>query len=67
MPVLLQEIHRTLKNDPSLVTLMAEEEIAIVVQGLKAQTLTTIVTAGTKVSAKTTRALSKVSEDDLGF
>ncbi len=67
MPVLLQEIHRTLKNDPAIVTLMSEDEIAVIVSGLKAQTTTTLVTSAVKVSAKTTRALSKVSQDDLGF
>lgn len=38
MPVLLREIHTTLRAQPENVTLMSEEEIAILVDGLKIQT-----------------------------
>jgi len=68
MPSLLQEIHRYLKNDPAVVTLLAEEEFAIVISGLKAQTQTEIATKISKpTSAAAKKALSKVSTDDLGF
>ena len=43
MPTLLQEIHRTLKAQPENVTLMSEDEIAIVVSGLMQQTQTVLV------------------------
>ncbi len=65
MPSLLQQIHSRLKNDPSIVTLLKEDEIAILVSGLEAQTQTHIVTNMAKPSAKT--ALKKVKSDDLGF
>lgn len=67
MPVLLREIHTTLKNDPAIVTLMSEDEIAIIVSGLKAQTSTQILVGATKTSAAKTKALSKVATSDLGF
>lgn len=38
MPTLLRKIHTKLKNDPALVTLLTEEEIANVINGLKVQT-----------------------------
>jgi hypothetical protein len=38
MPTLLQEIHKTLKQYPEQVTLLEEEEINIIVQGLEKQT-----------------------------
>ena len=38
MPVLLREIHTALLAQPENVTLMSEEEIAIIVSGLKVQT-----------------------------
>lgn len=38
MPVLLREIHTVLRAQPENVTLMSEEEIAVIVDGLKIQT-----------------------------
>lgn len=38
MPILLREIHTKLKADPAQVTLLSEEDIAIIVSGLKKQT-----------------------------
>ena len=38
MPTLLAEIHRTLQKYPEQVTLMDEDQIRIVVEGLKVQT-----------------------------
>jgi hypothetical protein len=35
MPQLLQTIHRQLKNDPEVVTLLTEEEMQIVVQRIR--------------------------------
>lgn len=37
-PTLLRDIHRQLKKDESLVTLLKEEEIAILVNGMSLQT-----------------------------
>jgi hypothetical protein len=38
MPGLLREIHTTLRAQPENVTLLSEEEIAVIVNGLKVQT-----------------------------
>lgn len=65
MPVLLQEIHRAVKNDPACVTVLSEDELAILVLGLKTHTAVSIVTTAPKAAAK--RSLSKVTTDDLGF
>lgn len=45
MPVLLRKIHQKLKEDPEIVTLLDEEEIGIIVNGLSRQTQTTISTS----------------------
>lgn len=57
MPVLLREIHTMLRKDPEQVTLLEEEEIGIIVNGLKVQTNTELVTTAVKNS--TTSALKK--------
>ena len=38
LPVLLRDIHKVLKSDPDCVTLLSEEDIGIIVSGLKIQT-----------------------------
>jgi hypothetical protein len=43
MPMLLREIHGVLKSDPDNVTLLSEEDIGVIVSGLKLQTKTEIV------------------------
>ena len=48
MPMLLRDIHKILKSDPDNVTLMDEEDIAILVSGLIEQTKTTITTTALK-------------------
>jgi len=63
MPTLLRDIHRSLKNDPDTVTLLSEEECAILVTGLKKQTQTEIATK--VIKAKPRKALSKLTVDDL--
>jgi hypothetical protein len=62
MPTLLQAIHRILKSDPENVTLMSEEDIGILVSGLKKQTMTEITTAVLKTNSK---ALKNTSLADL--
>lgn len=63
MPILLREIHNGLKADPEIVTLMTEEEIAIVVSGLSKQTQVQILAAVAKKG--TGKALKKVTVMDL--
>lgn len=48
MPILLREIHTLLRAQPENVTLMSEEEIAIIVSGLKVQTAVEFATSATK-------------------
>lgn len=68
MPTLLRTIHSQLKEDPATVTLLEEEEIAIVVRGLEKQTNTSIAASmTTKSSTAKTKALKKVTANDLGF
>lgn len=69
MPLLLRDIHSQLKQNPEVVTLMTEEEIAVVIAGLSQQTLTHL-SGSTLKSAKSASgkaSLKKVSTDDLGF
>ena len=59
MPLLLREIHTALRAQPENVTLMSEEEIAIIVSGLKIQTATEFASSAIKgVGAKS--AISKI-------
>lgn len=67
MPVLLRDIHRTLKAQPDQVTLMTEEEIHIVIQGLEKQTNSHIAASVTKPSAAKKASLKNVTTEDLGF
>lgn len=50
MPILLRSIHRKLKEDPAVVTLLTEEDIEIIVRGLKLQTKVEISIASSKTS-----------------
>ena len=54
MPGMLREIHSALRADPENVTLLADEEIAVIVRGLMKQTKTVI--AEKAVAKKTPRA-----------
>lgn len=51
LPVLLRTIHQQLRADPELVTILDEEEIGIIVNGLKKQTNTEIATSISKKSS----------------
>lgn len=62
MPSLLKEIWLTLKANPDQVTLLSEEDIGIVVRGLKQQTKTEISTTALKTKGK---SLKNISLDDL--
>lgn len=63
MAVLLRDIHRTLKADSDVVTLLSEEECSILVRGLKKQTATEIATKAVKKGTK--KAMSKMTVSDL--
>jgi len=63
MPTLLRDIHRNLKADPDVVTILTEEECSILVRGLKKQTATEIAT--TAIKKKPKKAMSKMTLDDL--
>lgn len=63
MPVLLKEIHSTLKQQPDNVTLLSDEQIGVIVSGLLRYTNTTIST--TKRAKK--KAPRNLSLADLGF
>lgn len=63
LPLLLQQIHRNLKADPEQVTLLTEEQIGVIVNGLSKQTQTSIATSvGTK---KTGKAIKSIGLSDL--
>lgn len=59
---LLRDIHKQLKADPAVVTLLSEKECSILVRGLKKQTGTEIVTTAKK---KTGVALKNIDVGDL--
>ena len=69
MPTLLRTIHNQLRKDAELVTLLDETEIGIIVNCLKVQTHTELVTSVVKKAASTTKAdkakLAQLSLDDL--
>lgn len=67
MPTLLRDIHKTLKSYPEQVTLMTEEEIAIVVQGLEQQTNSQLAASAMKPTKAKKESLKNVTSDDLGF
>ncbi len=52
LPIILRDIHTLLKNDPATVTLLSEDEIGIIVSGLKKQTATEISASAMKQSSK---------------
>ena len=58
----LRDIHRILKQDPEVVTLLSEAECSILVRGLKKQTATTIATTAKK---KTTKGTPKIKKAEI--
>ena len=63
MPILLREIHKTLKADPEVVTLLTEDEIGVIVNGLSSQTQTTIATS--LASGKKGKSIKSIGVADL--
>lgn len=61
LPIVLKEIHTLLKNDPAIVTLLSEDDIASIVSGLKLQTKTEI----TQAAMKKKTSLKNVGLADL--
>lgn len=57
MPSLLQSIWKQLKANPDCVTLLTEEEIGVIVNGLKKQTATEIATVALKSKTKSLKSL----------
>ena len=55
---LLRDIHKNLKQDPDLVTILSEAECSVLVRGLKKQTATNIATSAIKKGTK--KAMSKM-------
>ncbi len=63
LPTLLQQIHRAIKQDPEQVTLLTEDEIGVIVNGLKHQTQTAIATSIS--SGKKGKSIKSIGVDDL--
>lgn len=64
MKTILREIHTTLKENPEVVTLLNEDDIHIIVNGLEKQTATELATTiATKKSGS--KALKNISLADL--
>jgi len=63
MPILLREIHQTLRKDPEVVTLLNEDEIGVIINGLSAQTKTTIATS--LATKRTGKAIKSIGVADL--
>lgn len=62
LPVLLRDIHTQLLKDPDQVTLLSEEDIRLIVTGLKQQTKTEIATSALKSKTKSAK---KITLEDL--
>jgi hypothetical protein len=67
MPMLLRDIHTHISKDPELATLISEEEIGIIVSGLKVQTNTELVTTATKAASSIAgkKKMSQLTIDDI--
>ena len=57
MPKLLRSIHSNIKKDPDLCTLLAEDEISILIRGLKKVTSTEIATSAVKAPKKSMKKM----------
>lgn len=63
MPILLQKIHKQLKADPAIVTIMNEDDIAIIFRALESHTNTKLMEVNIKKSPK--KKGSELTADDL--
>lgn len=57
MPTLLRSIHRQLKKDPEVVSIMSEDECNVLVEGLKKQTSTVIAVSALKNKTKSQKTM----------
>lgn len=64
MPILLQQIHRQLKDDPALVTVISEEEIGVIVSGLSTHT-GVLLQAAEKAKGSKKGSLKNLGLDDI--
>lgn len=64
MPQLLSIIHRQLKQDPEIVTLLEPQHIATIVSGLQAHTKTTLIAKVMNDGTKK-KSLRATTEDDI--
>jgi hypothetical protein len=62
IPILLREIHTALRAQPENVTLASEEEIAIIVSGLKLQTGVEFAASATKSPTKAKSVDAKIKK-----
>lgn len=67
LPILLREVHATLKQQPENVTLLSEDEIAIIVAGLSKHTKTHLAGSVLKTAKTKSAKLGKDAMSDLGF
>lgn len=58
LPMLLRDIHKQLAEDPQIVTILTEDDIGIIVSGLKKQTQTEIATGVAKGKGKSVKNLT---------
>lgn len=66
MPVLLREIHKTLSQYPENVTLLAPEDIRIIVSGLEQQTGIELAKSVVSKSSKSLKSkVNSLDADDL--
>ncbi len=63
MPVMLKQIHDQLSKDPEQVTLLSEEEIGIIVSGLKRKMNTDITTTPAKKESVAKLKAKNLNED----
>lgn len=63
LPILLKTIHKTLADDPAIVTLLSEEQIGKITNGLKLHTKTELITASLKKT--TAKPLKATTVDDI--
>ena len=63
IPLLLRKVHSALKADPDVVTILTDEERAVVIKGLEFQTKTKLIEVSTPAPRK--KALKSMTVDDI--
>ena len=62
LPLLLRKVHSALKQDPDIVTILTNEERAIIIRGLEVQTKVKLVEIATP---KKSKSLKSMTVDDI--